>query len=229
MPRKARIAFPSMLYHVISRGNNREPVFRGREDFEKYLEICKRYKDQYEFGLYHWVLMNNHIHLIIEVKENSSLSKVMQGINLAYTIWFNRKNGKVGHLWQDRFKSAVIEKDNYLLECGRYIERNPLRAGMVKNPREYPWSSYRVYGYGKEDGLTDRHEIYEALGKDLSQRQKAYREYVCSHREREEQEIREKMAKGIIGAEKFRKEVGKKVLEAKRPRRGRPRKYHVSN
>jgi REP element-mobilizing transposase RayT len=93
MPRAARIVFSSMPYHIISRGNNRERVFQQEEDFEKYLEICRRYKDQYEFRLYHWVLMNNHTHLLIETKENSSLSKIMQGINLAYTIWFNRKNG----------------------------------------------------------------------------------------------------------------------------------------
>jgi len=224
MPRAARVVFSSMPYHIISRGNNREKIFQQEEDFEKYLEICRRYKDQYDFRLYHWVLMNNHIHLLIETKENSSLSKVMQGINLAYTLWFNRKNGKVGHLWQDRYKSAVVERDSYLLECGRYIERNPLRAGIIKDPREYPWSSYRVYGYGKEDGLTDRHEIYEGMGKDQTQRQKAYREYVCSNRDKEEQEIREKMGRGIIGAEVFREEVGKKMIEAKRPRRGRPRK-----
>jgi putative transposase len=224
MPRVARIAFPSMPYHIICRGNNREPVFEEKEDFEKYLEICRRYKDQYGFKLYHWVLMNNHIHLLVETKENGSLSKVMQGINLAYTIWFNRKNAKVGHLWQDRYRSAVVERDNYLLECGRYIERNPVRAGIVKDAREYLWSSYRVYGYGKEDGLTDRHDIYESMGKNQTQRQKAYMEYVCSKRDKEEQEIREKMPKGIIGAEEFREEVSKKVIEAKRQRRGRPRK-----
>ena len=224
MPRVARIAFPLMLYHIISRGNNREPVFQDREEFEKYLEICKRYKDRYGFRLYHWVLMNNHIHLVIEAKEGSSLSKIMQGINLAYTLWFNRKNKKVGHLWQDRFKSAVIEKDNYLLECGRYIERNPLRAGLVKDPGEYAWSSYRVYAYGEEDGLTDRHEIYDVMGKEPSRRQKAYREYVLSNRDKEEQEIRDKMGGGIIGAEEFREEIEKKVVEAKRPKRGRPRK-----
>jgi putative transposase len=168
--------------------------------------------------------MHSHIHLLIETKENSSLSKIMQGINLAYTIWFNRKNGKVGHLWQDRYKSAVVERDSYLLECGRYIERNPLRAGIVKDPREYLWSSYRVYGYGKEDGLTDRDEIYEAMGKDQTERQRAYREYVSSNRDKEEQEIREKMGRGIIGAERFQKEIGRKMIEVKRPRRGRPRK-----
>lgn len=224
MPRSARVVFPSMPYHIISRGNNREPVFQEKEDFERYLEICRRYKDQYEFKLYHWVLMNNHVHLLIETKEGSSLSKLMQGINLAYTIWFNRKKGKVGHLWQDRYKSALVERDNYLLECRRYIERNPLRAGLVKDPMEYPWSSYKIYGYGKRDELTDRHDLYEAMGKGPSQRQRAYREYVCSNRDEEEQEIREKMVKGVIGAEGFRKQMNKKAIEVKRPKRGRPTK-----
>jgi putative transposase len=91
MPRAARIAFPSMFYHIISRGNHQEPVFQDREDFEKYLEICRRYKERFGFKLYHWVLMNNHIHLLIETKEKSSLSKIMQGLNLAFTLWFNRK------------------------------------------------------------------------------------------------------------------------------------------
>lgn len=148
----------------------------------------------------------------------------MQGINLAYTLWFNRKNKKVGHLWQDRFKSAVIEKDNYLLGCGRYIERNPLRAGLVKDPKEYPWSSYRVYAYGREDGITDRHEIYEALGKERIRRQKAYREFVHSNRDKEEQEIKEKMGEGVIGVEGFRAEIEKRAINARRPRKGRPKK-----
>ena len=95
---------------------------------------------------------------------------------------------------------------------------------MIKDPGEYRWSSYRVYGYAKEDGLTDRHEVYEAMGKDQTQRQRAYREYVCSNRDKEEQEIREKMGRGIIGAERFQREMDRKMIEIKRPRRGRPRK-----
>ena len=224
MPRTARIAFPSLVYHIISRGNNREWVFNEEEDFEKYLGICRRYKEKFGFKLYHWVLMSNHIHLIVETTEESSLSKIMQGMNLAYTIWFNRKNGKVGHLWQDRFKSAVVEKDSYLLECGRYIERNPLRAGMVKDPKEYPWSSYLVYGYGKGDGITDTHGIYDAMGKEGHTRQKAYREYVCSNRDKEEQELRERMARGVIGAEIFQEKIERRAIESRRPKRGRPRK-----
>lgn len=224
MPRTARIAFPSLVYHIISRGNNREWVFHEAEDFEKYLGICRRYKEKFGFKLYHWVLMSNHIHLVMETTEESSLSKIMQGMNLAYTIWFNRKNGKVGHLWQDRFKSAVVEKDSYLLECGRYVERNPLRAGMVKDLKEYLWSSYRVYAYGKADGVTDRHEIYDAMGKESGARQRAYRDYICSNRDREEQEIREKMVSGVIGAEIFQEKIEKRVMEVRRPKRGRPRK-----
>jgi putative transposase len=229
MPRMARIAFPSMLYHIISRGNHREPVFQDREDFEKYLEICGRYKERFGFKLYHWVLMNNHVHLLMETRENSSkennsLSKIMQGINLAFTLWFNRKYGKVGHLWQDRFKSGLVERENYLLECGRYIERNPLRANLVKDLKEYTWSSYRVYAYGEGDGITDVHEIYDLMGKDPSHRQRAYREYVCLDRNKEEQEIRSRMGSGIIGAERFRQELEKKFVDFKKPKRGRPRK-----
>jgi REP-associated tyrosine transposase len=132
MPRMARITLTMMLCHVISRGNNREWVFNDDEDFGKYLELCRRYKEKYGVKVYSWAMMNNHVHLLLETTEGSSLSKFMQGINLAYTIWFNGKNRKVGHLWQDRFKSILVDKDSYLLECGRYIERNTLRAGMVK-------------------------------------------------------------------------------------------------
>jgi len=145
MPRAARMVAPNMVYHVISRGNDRQWVFNDREDFERYIEICKRYKERYGFKLYHWVLMSNHVHLVMETSEQGPLCKVMQGINLSYTLWFNRKNRRVGHLWQDRFKSALIDKESYLLECGRYVERNPLRAGLVDHLRNYPWTSYRIY------------------------------------------------------------------------------------
>jgi putative transposase len=168
--------------------------------------------------------MNNHVRLLLETTGESSLSKIMQGINLAYTLWFNRKNGKVGHLWQGRFKSAVIERDIYLLECGRYIERNPLRAMLVRDLKGYPWSSYRVYGHGNEDLITDRHEIYESMGRDLTERYKAYQEYVLSNRDKEEQEIRGKLGKGVMGSEGFVETIGKRMVDARRPRRGRHKK-----
>ena len=224
MPRVARVVVPGMIYHVTTRGNNRERVFCDQEDFEKYLEICGRYKEKYGFRLYHWVLMNNHVHLLLETEEEGPLAKIMQGISLAYTIWFNKREGKVGHLWQDRFKSVVIERDSYLLECGRYIERNPLRAGLVKDPGEYRWSSYRAYAYGEMDLLTERHDIFESMGTESKKREMAYRDYVCSNREREEQELKEKMTRGIVGTEGYCTRIEKKTVDVKRRGRGRPKK-----
>jgi len=224
MPRAARMVAPNMVYHVISRGNDRQWVFNDREDFERYIEICKRYKDRYGFRLYHWVLMSNHVHLVMETKEEGPLCKIMQGINLSYALWFSRKNRKVGHLWQDRFKSALIEKESYLLECGRYVERNPLRAGLVEDPKNYPWTSYRVYAYGEHDGITDKHDVYESFGKKPFQRERAYRDYVLSRRDREEQELRVKMGRGVLGGGDFGELIEKQIIESQRPKRGRPRK-----
>jgi putative transposase len=199
-------------------------VFEDREDFERYVKICKRYKDRYGFKLYHWVLMNNHVHLVMETKEEGPLCKIMQGINLSYTLWFNRKNRKVGHLWQDRFKSALVEKDSYLLECGRYVERNPVRAGLVEDPKSYPWNSYRVHAYGKDDGITDMHGLYKSFGTKPHERQRTYRDYVLSHRDSEEQELRAKLGRGVLGSEDFGAMIQRQTIAAQRPKRGRPRK-----
>jgi len=224
MPRAARMAVPEMVYHVISRGNDRQAVFGDHEDYEQYIKICTRYKKRYGFKLYHWVLMPNHIHLIMETNHDYSLSKVMQGINLSYTLWFNRRYDRVGHLWQDRFKSAVIEDENYLSECGRYIERNPLRARMVEHPGKYPWSSFKVYAYGERDEITDRHAVYESFGGGPSERQKTYIEYVLSPRDKEEQELREKTESGVLGSEDFGRLIQRQIVDARRPKRGRPKK-----
>ena len=101
-------------------------------------------KDIYKFKLYCFCLMPNHVHLIIEVEDPGALNKIMRGINLSYTLYFNYKYEKVGHLWQDRFKSRVIQKDNYLIDCMAYIENNPLRSSLASDIKEYPWSSYRL-------------------------------------------------------------------------------------
>jgi len=224
MPRGARIGLPAQVYHVISRGNNRDWVFREDEDFRKFLEIVCRYKERDGFKLYHWVLMNNHFHFLLETPEEGSLSKIMQGINLAYTIWFNRKYRRVGHLWQDRFKSFLVQKDSrYLLECGRYIERNPVRAGLVGHPGDYVWSSFKVHGKGKSDDMTDSNAVLQ--GEFHSK--VAYSSYVCICTEREEQDLRSKVTAGIIGEESFRKAVVEAIPRTRKRRRGRPRKNNL--
>jgi putative transposase len=142
MPRLARITLKNACYHIITRGNQKQTVFEDSQDYEKYLSILTKYKKKYKFKLFCFCLMPNHVHLIIEVKEPVMLSKIMKCLNLSYTLYFNAKYKKVGHLWQDRFKSKIIEKDAYLLECIDYIEANPVRVSLVTHLSRYPWSSY---------------------------------------------------------------------------------------
>jgi len=141
MPRGPRITQVNGCYHIITRGNQKQLVFMDKLDYEKYLTLLIKYKKRYKFKLYCFCLMPNHVHLIIEVKDPSILKKFMHGLNLSYTIYFNLRHEKVGHLWQDRFKSKIIEKDAYLLECINYIETNPLRSSLVSEPTMYPWNS----------------------------------------------------------------------------------------
>ena len=156
MPRTARIAPSEYVYHVLTRGNNRQDVFKDESDFNKYLEILLRYKEKYHFKLYHYVLMTNHVHLVMEPTEKGGrLSEIMKGINLSYAQHYKRKYNHTGHFWQDRYKSIIISKDEYLLACGSYIELNPVRAKIVDDPMDYRWCSYRVYAYGKKDIIVD--------------------------------------------------------------------------
>ncbi len=167
------------VYHVLTRGNNRQDVFEDEEDFRKYLELLLRYKEKYKLKLYHYVLMTNHVHLVIEPSESGgSLSEIIKGINLAYAQHYKRKYSHTGHLWQDRYKSIIISKDEYLLACGSYVELNPVRAKMVEAPREYRWSSYRTYAHGRKDMLVDEHPVYLQLSEDEGERKNKYKEFV---------------------------------------------------
>jgi putative transposase len=155
MPRAPRLIMDNASYHIIARGNQKQHTFLEEEDFVKYLDLLRHYKRKYNFRLYGYCLMPNHIHLILEIKSGSDLGKLMQGLNQTYTIWFNEKYKKVGHLWQGRYKSMIIEKDRYMFACIEYVELNPLRANIVKSPFDYPWNSWQVrFGY-KKDSLLD--------------------------------------------------------------------------
>ena len=143
MPRTVRITQENGCYHIITRGNQKQFVFLEPADYEKYLYILTKYKKRYKFKLYCFCLMPNHVHLVMEIKNSSEFSKIMKCLNLSYAIYFNSKYKKVGHLWQDRFKSKIIGKDSYLLECINYIEANPVRASLAKSIEEYAWSSWK--------------------------------------------------------------------------------------
>ncbi len=153
MPRSARITIENACYHIITRGNQKQTVFKDPTDYQKYLLLLSRYKRKYGFRLYCFCLMPNHVHLIIEVDKTNNLNKIMRGLNLSYTLYFNMRYKKVGHLWQDRFKSKVIEKGAYLLECIKYVENNPMRASLVSSINEYPWNSNNYKGNKILDSL----------------------------------------------------------------------------
>ncbi len=225
MPRSARIAPKEFVYHVLTRGNNKQDVFCDDEDFGKYLEILRKYKNQYKYKLYHYVLMSNHVHLVMEAtQEGGNLSQIMKGINLSYAQHYKKKYKYSGHFWQDRFKSIIISKDEYLLACGSYVELNPVRAGMVRDPKDYPWSSYRANACGKRDDLIDHHIIFDQLSTDESVR-KEYRSFV-QHMKLKNESMRGAMdRRTIYGGNDFAQRVQKRYkLEAVIKKRGRPRK-----
>ena len=155
MPRGARIILNNVCYHIINRGNQKQEIFLGGSDFEKYLQLLKHFKKKYSFKIFGYCLMPNHIHLILEPKKPDDLARFMQSLTQTYTAWFNNKYKKVGHLWQGRFKSMVIQKDNYFIECVYYVEVNPVRAGLVSSPTDYSWSSYKDRVFGNKSGLID--------------------------------------------------------------------------
>ncbi|MDD5436160.1 MAG: transposase [Candidatus Omnitrophica bacterium] len=139
---KTRLYIPNACYHIYGRGNQKQRIFFDNSDFEFYLTQLKRYKKRYFFRIYGYCLMPNHIHLLGEPKEPKNLSTMMQCLHRSYTAYFNNKYKKVGHLWQDRFRSKVIIRDDYLLRCISYIEQNPIRANLVENLEDYKFTSF---------------------------------------------------------------------------------------
>jgi putative transposase len=143
MPTGPRLLIEKAFYHLITRGNQQQAVFLLERDYQKFISSLRKYKKKYRFLLYGFCLMPNHVHLVGEPLEIKNLSKFMQCLNRSYTAYFNKRYDKVGHLWQGRFKSKVIVKDRYVLDCIQYIEFNPVRANIVKSAANYLWSSYR--------------------------------------------------------------------------------------
>ena len=222
MPRIARIYLEEGIFHILTRGNNRQWIFKDEQDFLRYLLILKELKIEHPFQLYHYCLMNNHVHLILEVNPKTELSKFMKRLNLSYYHYYKKRYGYSGHFWEDRYKSLLIEKENYLLACGLYVERNPVRARMVKKAEKYPYSSYSYYAQGKKDGLMDRNIYYDDLGKTEEERRKEY----CLLSLPEEKDITEKVFNRLfLGSDDFVQKMEKKFqVDNIRLKRGRPRK-----
>ena len=176
MSRQARIKGEFLIYHVIQRGNERKSLFLSDDDRLKFIETLERMKKKYNFLFYAYCLMDNHVHLLINDNGND-ISRLVKSINISYAHYFNRTYKRCGHLFQDRFRSELVDNDGYLLEVSRYIHNNPVRAGIVKEPREYGWSSYNIYSGRVKDeyGLIDKGGILCSFS---SNRVKAVKEYL---------------------------------------------------
>lgn len=180
MPRIARLISATGIYHVLSRGHNRRAIFLDTHDYQCYLDELTRFKETFPCQCYHFCLMPNHVHLLVKTERLELLTAIMRRVQQTYQFHWRRRYGLVGHLWQGRFKSIPIEKEAYLLECGRYIDRNPVRAGLCKIPEEYPWSSARTYltEQQRKWAFLDRNPAYQGLAETEEVRRKEYRQYL---------------------------------------------------
>lgn len=176
-----RIFTPGVPYHVISRGSGQSVVFRDAVDYKMYLEALTEAKRRFQMRIYHYVLMPNHVHLLLcATQENGSA--FMRFLNLKYAKYACARRKKIGHIWKNRFKNIPVESDAYLLACGNYIEMNPVRAGLAACAKDWPYSSHRYYLEGISDGLTDESPLYGILGKTSTERQSAYAKLVIATR-----------------------------------------------
>jgi len=172
MARRPRLFAPGVLYHVIVRGNQRQKTFLNDGDYQAYLERLARYRRKYNYSVYAYCLMPNHVHLLVESSAHP-LAKFMQGVQQSYTQYFNLKHHKTGHLFEGRYKAIICQKDEYLLELMRYIHLNPVRADMVKSPDQYPHSGHNAYLQSKNAEVIDPAPVLELLGGE-----RAYRQFV---------------------------------------------------
>lgn len=165
-----KIYIEGALYSVTSRGDNEEVIFKEKGDYEKYLELLKKYKEHYGFKLYAFCLMPNHLHLLFELKPNLTISDIMHDLNANYTKYFNAKYARKGHLFQERFKMNILEKEFYLTDIITYIHLNPISSGLVKDIADYPYSGYSYHITEKNDcpqGDCHLGEKMQALGDNL--------------------------------------------------------------
>lgn len=186
MPRNGRRASSTGCYHVIIRGNNKQTLFPHQSDFEQFILILKTYLQREPVGIHHYCLMHNHVHLLINSERLDALGRYMHSVQRSYHHHYRKTYTFFGHLTQGRYRSFPIDDEGYLLECGRYIEKNPVRAKMVRAPELWAYSSYRVYAQGLNEDWITLSKAYLGLAQEASLRQSIYTQYVDVTRPYEE-------------------------------------------
>jgi putative transposase len=225
MPRTSRenVISCSQVFHVINRGILRQEIFHDDQDVSCFLNIIRRYKEKIGFKVYHWCVMPNHYHLLMEFPDGSFLSKAIAACQQIYASLYHRKYSTAGRLFQNRFKSQAIEKQSYLFSCGRYIERNPVRAGLVKYPWEWKWSSACYYVSQQKDLISSVNEEFKGFYSDTER----YKEWLSDTERSQEDEQIFLSSVAVIGSDNFQKNHIIQDGHAMIRRPGRPRTKKV--
>ena len=220
MARLPCFSIPGQPQHVIQRGNNRDVIFVADEDYYFYLEKLKDACQKFQCDIHAYVLMTNHVHLLMTPHSENSISKVMQSLGRFYVQYFNYQYNRTGTLWEGRYKATLLDSEQYLLTCSRYIELNPVRAKMVLHAGEYPWSSYHYNAWGEENQLVTSHLVYRALGRSDNERQLNYRALFDSHMSSIDiEDIREATNKAwVLGNDRFKEQVEKLTVRQAKPK-----------
>lgn len=232
MPRPPRILLAGVPLHIVQRGHNRKPCFFAPHDREAYLHRLRIALDTADVALHAYCLMTNHVHLLITPSAVAAVPELMMSLGRRYVQYINRRYGRTGTLWDSRYKSSLIEAETYLFACHRYIEMNPVRAGLVDDPAAYRWSSYRSNALGRYDHLVTPRLEYVALGDCELERKDAYKElFQRGLDDPSTREIRDAIDRGrALGSSEFRSMVEPDFRPGSEPRpRGRPRKQPMSS
>ena len=222
MARLPRLCLPGIPQHIIQRGTNRQACFASEKDFAAYANWLDKSASKHGVAIHAWVFMSNHVHLLVTSEKAQGISKMMQTLGRYYVRYFNHTYQRTGTLWEGRFKSCVVDSQEYLLLCQRYIELNPVRAGMVESPGDYVWSSYKANGLGIPIKMWTPHQVYQKLGKTALERSEAYRALFAGHLDGNVlTRIRSATNKGLaLGNDRFKEEIeslsGRRVTSLKR-------------
>lgn len=188
MARLPRLTLPGYPHHVIQRGNNRQPIFAGGDDYRFLLELFDTYSRELKVAIHSYVLMGNHFHLLATPETETGLPELMQAVGRRYVRYFNTRQQRSGTLFEGRYRSTLIQAERYLLACMVYIDLNPVRAGMVADPAQYVWSSHRHYAGIENDRLVTPHPLFWSLGNTPFAREQAYGELITAGINRETRE-----------------------------------------
>ena len=227
MPRKPRAYLPGIPVHVIQRGNDRSACFFAEDDYRYYLQALDDGRQRHAVAVHAYVLMTNHVHVLMTPSNAEGISRLMQSVGRRYVQYINTTYRRSGTLWEGRHKASLVQAEDYLLSCYRYIEMNPVRAQMVAHPADHPWSSYRYHAYGERDRIIQDHELYYQLAGDRETRMRVYRDLFHTDLGQAQLHAIRKAAHFSmpLGNDRFREDIertlGRRLGQAKR---GRPLK-----